>query len=40
MNSKSQLEKVDILEFRYHVECYTLLMIEIIDWIGLEKLIK
>ena len=40
ISSKSQLYKVDILEFRYHVEWYTLLMIDIIDWNDLEKLIK
>ena len=40
MNPMSQLDKVDILEFHYHGEWYTLLMIDIIDWNDLEKLIK
>ena len=36
-NSKSRIDKVDIVEFRYHDEWYTLLMIDIIDWNDLEK---
>ena len=31
-NSKSQVDRVDMVEFGYHGEWYTLLIIDIIDW--------
>ena len=40
LNSKSQVDKVDIVVFCYHGEWYTLLMIDIIDWNDLEKLVN
>ena len=39
VNSKSQVDKVDMVEFGYHGEWYTLLIIDIIDWNYLEKFV-
>ena len=38
-NSESQVDRVDMVEFGYHGEWYTLLIIEIIDWNDLEKFV-
>ena len=38
INSKSQVDNVDIVELHYHGDWYTLLKIEIIDSIDLERL--
>ena len=40
VNSEPQVDKVDVVEFRYYVEWYTLLMIDIIHWNDLEKISK
>ena len=40
VNYKSQVDKVDMVEFRYHGEWYTLLIIDIIGCNDLEKLVK
>ena len=39
VNSKSQVDRVDMVEFSYHGEWYTLLIIDIIDWNDLEKFV-
>ena len=33
------IDTVDMVEFGYHDEWYTLLIIDIIDWNGLEKFV-
>ena len=40
VNFKLQVDKVDIVEFRYHGEWYTPLMIDIIHWNNLENLVN
>ena len=40
VNSKSQLDKVNMVEFRYHGEWYTILIIDIIDWNDLGKFVN
>ena len=40
VNSKSQVDKVDMVEFGYHGEWYTLLIIDIIDWNDLGKFVN
>ena len=43
VNSKSQIDRVDMVEFGYHDEWYTLLIIDTIDtidWNGLEKFVN
>ena len=37
VNSKSQVDKVDMVEFGYHGEWYTLLIIDIIHWNDVDK---
>ena len=37
INSKSQVDKVDMVEFGYHGEWYTLLIFYILDWNDLVK---
>ena len=39
VNYKSQVDKVDMLDFGYHGEWYTLLIINIIGWNDLEKFV-
>ena len=39
VNSKSQVDRVDMVNFGYHGEWYTLLIIDIIDWNDLEKFV-
>ena len=39
VNSKSQVDKVDMAKFGYHGEWYTLLIIGIIDWNELGKFV-
>ena len=39
-NSESQVDRVGIVEFGYHGEWYTLLIIDIIDWNDLEKFVS
>ena len=38
VNFKSHVDGVDMVEFGYHGEWYTLLIIDIIDWNDLEKI--
>ena len=40
VNSKSQVNRVNMVEFGYHGEWYILLIIDIIDWNDLEKLVS
>ena len=37
---ESQVDKVDMVEFGYHGEWYTLLIIDIIYWNDLEKFVN
>ena len=40
VNSKSQVHKVDMVEFGYHGEWYTLLIIDRINWNDLENFVN
>ena len=40
VNSESQVDKVDMVEFSYHGGWYTLLIIDIINWNDLEKFVN
>ena len=40
VNSKSQVDRVDTVEFGYHGVWYTLLNVDIIDWNDFEKFVN